>query len=306
MSDGKPKKHHYLPVFYLKRWAQQHGDEKLVEFCRPYGSEVKPRRTTPAGTGYLFGLYAIDGLPPATMQKVEEEFMRPVDTYASIALDLLERGDDGIKSSLEVGSSWSLFLMSLMMRMPSDLEAFKLSYERRWKKLIPKMTEKYSSRTGDDFSASEIAVRAILSSRIDEMAMELFTKLVDHQNIGKTLNNLHWFTIETDQTLPEFFTSDQPMVMGPGLGHQDAFIYLPIGPRRVFVAVKDPMGERVIRARAIGSIVRLINEIVVEQAHARAYATSDRYLRFMQKRLARAPHVSWFKRLDEHWVSVGK
>jgi hypothetical protein len=47
-------KHHYIPVFYLKQWAQTDG--QICEFSRPY-KEVKPRRTYPDGTGYVRGLY---------------------------------------------------------------------------------------------------------------------------------------------------------------------------------------------------------------------------------------------------------
>jgi Protein of unknown function (DUF4238) len=56
------QKHHYTPVFYLKRWANTDG--RLCEFSRPH-KLVQPRRTNPDGTGYFRGLYTLDGLAPA-------------------------------------------------------------------------------------------------------------------------------------------------------------------------------------------------------------------------------------------------
>lgn len=44
MHDNKPKKHHYILVFYLKRWVT--ADDRICEFSRPY-LKVVPRRTHP-------------------------------------------------------------------------------------------------------------------------------------------------------------------------------------------------------------------------------------------------------------------
>lgn len=303
VSNNKPQKHHYLPVFYLKRWAKNSDDGKVVEYSRPYGVEVKPRRTSPSGTGFLDRLYAINGLPPELAQQVEEEFMQPVDTGAADALALLEAGDAVMRGSAKYRSSWSLFLMSLMMRMPNDLKALKSSYAQRWLDSAPELAKSFAERTGTDVAHAEFIVRATLTQQMDLMAMGLFQKLVDHHNIGKTLNNMHWFTIETDPEGPEFFTSDQPLIIGPGFANPNAYVCLPIGPHRLFWAVRDPAGERQIRHREMTGMISLINEISVMQAHERSYATSDRHLSFMQKSLALKPHVSWFTRLSEKWAA---
>jgi hypothetical protein len=48
---------------------------------------VKPRRTSPAGTGYQIDLYRVDGVPEAVVQDFEKRFMQLVDTDASRALE---------------------------------------------------------------------------------------------------------------------------------------------------------------------------------------------------------------------------
>lgn len=162
----------------------------------------------------------------------------------------------------------------------------------------------FAERTGTDVARAEFIVRATLTQQMDLMAMGLFQKLVDHHNIGKTFNNMHWFTIETDPEGPEFFTSDQPLIIGPGLANPNAYVCLPLGPHRLFWAVRDPAGERQIRHREMTGMISLINEISVMQAHERSYATSDRHLSFMQKSLALEPHVSWFARLSDKWAAA--
>jgi hypothetical protein len=51
---GKGEKHHYIPQFYLNRWAGTDG--RLCEYSRPYDI-VKPKFVHPSGTGYERGLY---------------------------------------------------------------------------------------------------------------------------------------------------------------------------------------------------------------------------------------------------------
>ena len=65
------EKHHYLPVFYLKEWAGPDG--RICEYSRPY-DVVKPKRVHPGGTGYVRGLYAIEGLPAVSLMPVPQRF----------------------------------------------------------------------------------------------------------------------------------------------------------------------------------------------------------------------------------------
>ena len=114
------QKHHYLPVFYLRQWSG--GDGRLCEFSRPYGV-VKPRMTHPDGTGYVRGLYRIEGLPPDTMNVIETEFLKPTDGLAADALKALVAGAPLAKENMRY--SWTRFILSLMLRYPEAIEEMK-------------------------------------------------------------------------------------------------------------------------------------------------------------------------------------
>lgn len=86
-----PRKHHYVPVFYLKQWAG--ADRRLCEYKRVPG-KILTRRTFPDGTGYEKDLYRVDGLPEPLAQEVESKFMHMVDTNAKRALDKIISGDE--------------------------------------------------------------------------------------------------------------------------------------------------------------------------------------------------------------------
>lgn len=85
-----PRKHHYVPVFYLKQWTGT--DRQLCEY-KSLGGRILTRRTFPDGTGYEKDLYRVDGLPEALAYEVESKFMRMVDTEANYALEKIISGD---------------------------------------------------------------------------------------------------------------------------------------------------------------------------------------------------------------------
>ena len=104
-----PRKHHYLPIFYLKRWAGLDG--RACEFSRPF-KEIVPRRAHPAGTGYAIDLYSMQGFPPELAQQIEEKFFRATDSLAADALKRLETNGPGGPWKSEMRSAWYRFLIS--------------------------------------------------------------------------------------------------------------------------------------------------------------------------------------------------
>jgi hypothetical protein len=114
----KLPKHHYIPVFYLREWANDGG--RLVEFSRPTGKEVQPRLTAPKGTGYVRRLYRLNHLSGDAAEAFERFFFSLVDNLAKDNLDiLLDRRRvpfDGRRRS-----AWSCFVLGMFFRNPERL-----------------------------------------------------------------------------------------------------------------------------------------------------------------------------------------
>lgn len=88
VKESKEPKHHYIPCFYLQRWAN--ANSRLIEFSRPAPINiVKPRPTTPRGTGYVRGLNTIPNLPPSEARYLEDAFFKIADDAAARALEIL-------------------------------------------------------------------------------------------------------------------------------------------------------------------------------------------------------------------------
>jgi hypothetical protein len=149
---GLGQKHHYIPVFYLRQWTGLDG--RLCEYSRPYDT-VRPKRVHPDGTGYVRGLYAIDGLPPETANVIETKFLKPADGLASDALRAFI-DDQPFAKPAQMRTSWSRFVMSLMLRYPESIDEMKRqlrenvqrAYAETRKETDPPTFEKYEAVQG--------------------------------------------------------------------------------------------------------------------------------------------------------------
>lgn len=278
-----PDKHHYLPIFYLKRWAG--SDNRICEFSRPYHNVVKPRRVFPAQTGYVRRLYTLRGLPPDIANNIETAFFRVVDSEAARALILLEsKSETGLSSRQR--SAWSRFIMSLLLRMPEDIEEFRrLSWERMTV-TSPEEEEKYKKirEITDPLTFSEFMAQ-MSEQEFDTTAFSTYLKLVDNANVGNFLNNMNWMTFDLPNSRHEFFCSDRPVVMSNGLAHDHGHIAFPISPYTLFLAATSRRLLDQVRKQPADRIVSKINQQIVGNAIKYAYATSDKYLRFAKNRL---------------------
>jgi hypothetical protein len=109
VSNETSHKHHYVPVFYLKRWAVS-ADRQMCEYQRVRLDKITSRRIAPEATGYKVDIYAAEG----AQYEIESTPLRLLDTLASFVLEALERGVDTLNDQMR--SDWTRFILSLRFR----------------------------------------------------------------------------------------------------------------------------------------------------------------------------------------------
>jgi len=175
--------HHFIPCFYSKRWALSAG--QLCEFSRPF-TVVKPRRTSPRGTGYVTGGYALKDVAPGQVNRLEEQFYKPVDTRAADALALIEAGIANGDWLPRLREAWTRFVFSLLLRMPEDMAILEASYTREFALLTEQQERDYAARRLPSWPRTMAAALAALS--IEEVAgqsKELATRLMQNTRISQ-------------------------------------------------------------------------------------------------------------------------
>jgi len=282
------EKHHYLPVFYLKRWAGRDG--RLCEYSRPQDA-VKPRMTHPSGTGYERDLYKINGLRPESSQLLERRFMKAVDQRASDTLNRLLDGTDLATLNIDQKSGWSRFIMSLVQRHPEKISWITQIVDERYDDRLAEAEANYQTfrKPGDPPTFGEYKARMDPNAR-EILKAELLQTIVDLPTVGAAINKMLWGVATLNDLRPRFLTSDRPVVLTNGIGFEMSHIIMPISPRALFVAVNTLLKlTQLQQALREGTLLDHVNHTVAAQAQKFVYFHDDSQLGFIQDRLGKYP-----------------
>lgn len=285
MKQSPPRRHHYIPQFYLKRWVKSDG--RLYQFKRDHG-QIWKKEVFPAATGYMDKLYGMQGVAEEDAQFFETAFFKPVDDLAADALTLMEKHGNSVQWDTKHRSAWSRFIFSLLMRCPEDIELFK----RTWKHQLPnedavEWEARYQEVRGLNHTGSfQSFIESLPAGSLEFSSMKSFIRLIDDESIGQKINDMHWHIMDTSGAGYDLLSSDRPVIMTNGLLIPQGHIALPIGPKRLFIASHNKNVIREIVNTPLNKIVKESNENVTEYAQRFVYANSDTQIRFIQNRMS--------------------
>lgn len=296
MND--PQKHHFLPVFYLSQWMRE---DYVVEFKKVHGDKISIKSPHPKATGFVMRLYEMRGMPDETAQEFEREFLAPVDGRAAECLYEMLEAKTGDSLRLGRRRAWTQFILSLLFRMPEDIELLKRNVRDDWIMSVPDMEERYAEfkRPTDPDSLLEF-LNSQHVSVFEESAMGIARRMMNHENVTNTIMNMQWSVVEFDNVPFELLTSDRPVIFTESMRLRDSHILLPVGPRRLFAAVQSREHSRWLRSRSQQELVEFVNKRVVGNAHRLAYASDEKQARFVTNRLGKDRTPSYLQRLQNH------
>ncbi len=281
----------------MRRWAGD--DDRICEFSRPY-KKINLQRVYPKQTGFLDRLYEKKGVPQSIAQQVEDKFMSPVDNFAAKALDLIETDVDKVKNDAKQRSAWSLFLITLMSRMPEDLAALTEILEDDWKRDLPLHRQKYAAnRKPNDPETIEEFIEKKDPDHIGRWVMNVAPELMDHEGIGQSLNGMRWSVVNTPDDAPPFLSSDRPLYMSKTFSEPGCYLFLPLGPHRLFVATNTEEVERSFKDKPPKELAQEINDRVVKQAVKYVYGIDEAEREFVDKLISSDRPPSLLERLRD-------
>ena len=264
------RRHHFVPQFYLAQWAND-ADSRLFEFKRRYKG-VTPRPTFPAGTGYKFDLYRVDGLPEPLASSVETKFMGLVDGRADAALQRILSGDRSPWTQ-ELRSAWTRFILSLLFRNPSTVAMIKQQMKDIWIAATDDLKENYASRRiPDDPDTFEEFIAKTDPASPHKVAFIFLQDVIDNQLLGPAIFEMIWSTVDVSNSHIPLLTSDRPLDMPFGLGDPLAHIAMPVSKNKLFVAYNESSLLKNIHTFAPSDIVKRMNKITVAQAREFVWA----------------------------------
>ena len=287
---SEPKNHHYLPVFYLKQWARPDG--LLTQYSRPYRKVVADPKA-PASVGYKPSLYALEGYAADQRNTIEKNFMAPVvDDPAAQALHVLIEHDNS-KLTPELRQAWTRFVMSLHVRHPAGVEQITQQAAHSLRQSLLANPEEYDAVRGADDPPTLLEwVDQNVPVVLDNYGKLLLPGIITHEDIGNAIIHMRWWTVGITQDFPDMLTCDRPLYLSQGVADERCFIALPLSPRFIFVATRNPATFDNVMAHGIEAVTKSLNEILVTQADKYVYGAHDRHLRFVENRLRRSEAVA--------------
>jgi Protein of unknown function (DUF4238) len=261
-----PRKHHYLPEWYLSRWKRPFiGEEVIWEFARVGPQQkLQSRYRHPGATGYAVNLYNIPNLPPDEIAQIETKLLQVIDDRGAKAVALAE---SNVAAGPEDKEGLVKFTLSLLHRTPERID-----YIQR--RLTNELAEHPAFENGD-------------AAIFREGALRTFVSLIQSQRMIDRMMQLQVFVMKLGDDAHDLLTSDSPLMMSNGLAHREAFIILPTGPRTLIMLAEDPDLPAHMVGHQSKVLSKAMNDAVTVQAKKLVFGSDQKQTRFIDNRLNR-------------------
>jgi len=232
-------RHHYVPQFYLRRWADTDG--KVWEYRREPSGMVSERRVSPRATAFRDELYTERAGDPgaSTTQPdwFETKVLGPVDCRAAPVLEKLVSGSPPCLSDQEK-ADWAAFINAQLERglyTMADREA-------EIPRIVTARTQELLNRYRNDSAERQHQLHEALSEQdfcaVARNALLIhMAKEIQDQTVLNAFVGYRWMLLRPEPIT--FVTGDDPIVVNGGQSERPIFLFtMALSPQVLFVASK--------------------------------------------------------------------
>lgn len=289
----QPKKHHYIPAFYLRGWERPETG-KLVEFRRLPGKLGK-KEVTAQFTGFQKMLYSYASDDDAGMDHTfESEYLSSLDNYGANALRAINEPNPQFTDEVKV--TWSRLMVSLMTRSPEDVDAFKKCSEFMHANPSP-MRQRLIASMCDDFDIDpREAGEVIADLRPQDLSFSAFKALghlMELSELIPVLCGMIWRVRDLRGAKNTLLISDRPVFNNKELAMASGLLAMPVGPTRLLILHGSKSSDADhLRYSTEDDVVRSCNQLIVEAARQYVWSTSQDQERFVSNRIGKKKEFS--------------
>ena len=281
------KRHHYVPRFYLERWARQ--DNKIGYYHWANGQLIY-RRIGPKGAAVEEGLYSLQEPHRGNSQAIETDFFTPrIDgPGAQVIAGLVEISGPVDTLNPEQRQVMSNYLIAQRYRSPDYISHVKGQGDDAATGIIERHEEEYlAARAESDPPTLEGWMELKGINLSDQLGVGLLPDLLSISEGGEKISSMSWHVLNVSTSRRDLLTSDRPVIFSHGIGLPECVIILPLSPQRLFLAANDRARLRRIVSRDLDSVVTNLNFDIVRQAARYVFSTDEKAHRFVEKHLSR-------------------
>jgi hypothetical protein len=289
----EPKKHHYVPAFYLRGWERPETG-KLVEF-RKLPRKLGTKEVTAQNTGFQKLLYSNASDDAAGMDHTfESEYLSSLDNDGANALRVINEPDPRFTDEVKV--TWSRLMVSLMTRSPEDVNAFKKGLEFMHEKpspmrlrLIASMCKEFDIKTQE----AEEVMASLRPPDVSFAAFKALGHLIEWSKLIPVLCAMTWRVRDLQNAKYTLLTSDRPVLNNHELAMPSGLLAMPVSPTRLLIlhGSKSSNADH-LRYSSGDVVVRSCNQLIVEAARQYVWSTSQDQERFVGNRIGKKKEFS--------------
>ena len=260
-----PRKHHYVPEFLIKQWADANG--QVAPYMRTVTKHPqREQKSSPKAFCYKIDLLRTDYDCPAYSQRLESEWLSQIDSAAAIIHRTLIR-DSNASLSFDEKCNWMRFIISLLIRQPS------LIFQARNETSI-----KYQAKFNEDQELTDILKKQKITQTpaeyikndypyaFENMAVKRLAKMCDDPKQMQKIMRMNWFYSDFSDVSFGLVLGDRPLIKNLGSSTVPALLALPLSPTRIWFAAHNQHTVENIKTDARRDIVMRINRESVNQA----------------------------------------
>ncbi len=263
-----PIKHHYLPKFYLERWAR---NGELVQYTRPRGNDgdLHCKSRAPAAVGYEPHLYRLlDLQDPVDSQSLELKLFQPIDDRAAKALSKFEALE---KPDTDDHLALCQFAISLLYRTPKRLDALKDGLKNQTD------GAPYADLSGKEYE-----------DKLHATSRRLLEMLVASDSGLSFVSKFRAGRIAVNGASKSLLTSDRPIMASAQLSANEAFMMLPYAPNRLLILTHHVSIAESFASQNPSKLVAGINQAIVEQSETVVIASDKQATRMIDRLFLRS------------------
>lgn len=282
---SEPRKHHYIPAFYLRQWMRPDGF--LCEMRKIRGKLIVSTKS-PDATGFQKDLYKIDSVPANLAQHFERTFMHMVDTEATQAMRSFIAGTMDVP--VKERDAWIRFLLSLLFRNPEAVAQLRDQVITLYRDSLARLRNNYGELRPPDFPLTLEEFDAQSNPNSGDIAASNFLQqIMNSEGIANRIVKMRWGRLHLWRSRHALLTSDRPLCLPMRFKTVAIAIAIPISPRIVFTAAEN---DQALQSLAYGdhtAMVQEINNQVVSQARQYVWGLDDSALGFVRKHICAFP-----------------
>jgi hypothetical protein len=261
--------HHYVPQFHLRNW--EGDDRRITEWSRvPYSGQLTQRHVAVAGTAYVRGLYSLEHVSPAEVQKIETEVFGQIETKAALALRrLTTEGPDAM--SLEDRYWWTRYLQASLLRVPHVVQRMRTEGRRLAREHLSGDDEEFLAAKGSapERTLLEWAERHAPGT-IENTGLRVLVRMLMNERVIDRIIHFDWMVRDVSQSRRPLLIGDDPFERIGDLHKPRCLISIPLTPRHVFFATDA--------ADVVDHIASMSDRRIVNASNVSAASTAKRYV----------------------------